>query len=277
MKINRLFLFLLVLAVLNFNCGSTEPELHVYLCFGQSNMEGQGKISEKDRKVNERFLLMPSVSCTERGRQLGIWESAVPPLSQCYTGLSPSDYFARTMLDNLPGHIRVGIINVAVGGCDIRLFDKHNYQNHLTTYNEAWFRDKVSAYSGNPYQHMVDLARLAQKDGEIKGILLHQGETNTGDTNWPEYVAKIYGDLISDLVLPDHTPILAGELVSGPDSCCEDMNEIIALLPSRIEHAHLVSSEGCSLMDPAHFDAEGYRELGRRYAKKMLKVVYNLD
>ena len=40
-------------------------------------------------------------------------------------------------------------------------------------------------YSGNPYQHLVEMAKLAQKDGVIKGILLHQGESNTNDKNGP--------------------------------------------------------------------------------------------
>jgi hypothetical protein len=39
----------------------------------------------------------------------------------------------------------------------------------------------VQGYGGNPYQYLVDMAKLAQKDGVIKGILLHQGESNAGD------------------------------------------------------------------------------------------------
>lgn len=34
----------------------------------------------------------------------------------------------------------------------------------------------------NPYQRLVEMAKLAQKDAVIKGILLHQDESNTSDT-----------------------------------------------------------------------------------------------
>ena len=68
-------------------------------------------------------------------------------------------------------------------------------------------------YDGNPYQRLVDMARIAMKDGVIKGILIHQGESNSDDPKWPERVKKIYDDLCKDLNLKKkNVPLLAGEL-----------------------------------------------------------------
>ena len=281
---NRVKIFITVLfcasGLLITNCAekTADPDFHIYLCFGQSNMEGQGVISDQDKQVDDRFLVMQAVDCPELGRKRGVWRTAIPPLSQCNTGLSPTDYFGRTLIENLPKNVKVGVINVAVGGCDIRLFDKNIYQDYDSTYVQDWFLDKVKIYGGNPYKHLVELAKISQKDGLIKGILLHQGETNTGDEDWPFYVAKIYKDLMNDLSLnPSEVPILAGEVVSVQGSCCSSMNPIINSLPEVIKTSHVISSRKCSAMDNAHFDAEGYREMGRRYGAKMLEILPQKD
>lgn len=248
---------------------------HIYLCFGQSNMEGQGIIEEQDKIVDDRFVTMQALDCPNLKRSKGEWYTAVPPLSQCWSGLSPSYYFGRTMVANLPDSIKVGVINVAVGGADIRLFDKDIYQAYDSTYTEAWFTDKIKFYKGNPYKYLIELAKLAQKDGVIKGILLHQGETNTGDSQWPSYVRKVYNNMIDDLELdPDSVPLIAGELVhADQQGVCSSMNAIISRLPDAIPTAHVVSSSGCKAKaDRVHFNSEGFRELGKRYAEKILTL-----
>ena len=69
---------------------------------------------------------------------------------------------------------------------------------------------------GNPYQHLVEMGKSAQKDGVIMGILLHQGESNTNDKQWPAKVKTIYDNLLKDLDLKaDSVPLLAGELVNA--------------------------------------------------------------
>ena len=257
------------------NTDTFDPNFYIFLCFGQSNMEGAAPIEPQDRTVDARFQVLQSLDCPNLGRSKNTWYPAVPPLTQCYSGLSPADYFGRTMVTNLPENIRVGVINVAVGGCDIRLFDKDLYQDYDDTYKEAWFMDKIKAYGGNPYQHLINLAKLAQRRGVIKGILLHQGETNTGDRQWPHYVHKIYNDILADLSLDAASvPLLAGEVVEAEQGgCCASMNSIIATLPDTIPTAHVISSHGCTAQDNAHFDSAGVRELGRRYAEKMLSLM----
>jgi alpha-L-fucosidase 2 len=134
----------------------------------------------------------------------------------------------------------------------------------------------IKTYGDNPYQYLVEMAKLAQKDGVIKGILLHQGESNTNDKDWPNRVKGIYNNLLRDLNLKaEEVPLLAGELVSADQKgACASMNKIIDELPKTIPTAHVVSSEGCvGRPDHLHFAPAGYRELGRRYAEKMLALL----
>jgi hypothetical protein len=272
-KISKLLLFTGLL-LLNINLSAQKSNFYIFLCFGQSNMEGQGIIEAQDTTVNNRFRVFQTLDCPNLCRTKGKWYNAVPPTCQCYSKLSPADYFGKTMVANLPDSIKIGIINVAIGGCDIRLFDKDIYPDYDSTYAESWFTSKVEAYGWNPYQYLIELAKLTKKDGVIKGILLHQGETNTGQTSWPSYVNKIYNDMLADLSLSaDSVPLLAGELLSIDGNCCSSMNSIINKLPDIIPTAHVISSSGCTGQDEAHFDSEGYRKLGKRYAIQMLSLM----
>ena len=272
-KSAKLFMLMGLLMVTT-NVFAQDPNFYIYLCFGQSNMEGQATIESQDRTVDDRFKVFQALDCSNLNREKATWYTAVPPTCQCFSKLSPADYFGRTMVENLPDSITIGIINVSVGGCDIRLFDKDIYMDYDSTYTESWFTSKVEAYEGNPYQYLINLAKLAQNDGVIKGILLHQGETNTGNSQWPSMVNKIYNDMLADLLLSaDSVPLLAGEVLSAEGNCCSSMNTIINKLPDVVPTAYVISSDGCPGQDNAHFNSEGYRIIGRRYAVQMLSLM----
>ncbi|HBG57741.1 MAG TPA: sialate O-acetylesterase [Porphyromonadaceae bacterium] len=254
-----------------------KEELHVYLCLGQSNMEGHVRFTAEDTiGIDERFRVLQTIDCPDLGRTKGEWYKATPPLVRCHTGLGPVDFFGRAMTAVLPSHIRVGVINVAVGGCKIELFDKDNYQDYVST-SPGWLKNMVAEYDGNPYQRLVDMANVAQqKGGIIKGILLHQGESNTGDKEWPQKVKKVYDSLLEDVGLPPNSiPLLAGEVVhADQEGVCASMNEIIQTLPEVIPYSYVISSAGCKAgPDRLHFSSEGYRMLGERYAKQMLVIL----
>ncbi|NCB08402.1 MAG: sialate O-acetylesterase [Bacteroidia bacterium] len=262
--------------LLQLNAYSQDPDFYIFLCLGQSNMEGAGRIEAQDSiDINPRFQAMSTVDCPESGKIKGEWYPAVPPLCRCQTGLGPTDYFGRTLVEKLPENVRVGVINVAVGGCKIELFDKENYPSYVETAPE-WMIGMINAYDGNPYGRLVEMAKLAQKDGVIKGILLHQGESNTGDSTWTEKVKLVYENLLNDLNLkPENTPLLAGKVVSeGAGGACASMNAIIQTLPEKIPNSYVISSEGCpAIGDHLHFTPEGYRILGKRYGETMLSVL----
>jgi len=276
MKI-KLGLFLLIGFIsLNLSVFSQNNKFYIYLCLGQSNMEGNArKFEAQDSIVDSRFKVMESVDCQNLNRTKGNWYTAVPPLCRCRTGLTPSDYFGKTMVANLPKDITVGVINVAIGGCKIELFDKDNYQSYVAT-APSWMLNMIKEYDGNPYARLVEMAKLAQKDGVIKGILLHQGESNTNDTLWTKKVKVVYDNLMKDLQLdPNNTPLLAGETVNTDQGgACASMNKIIATLPKTIPNSYVIPSSGCTgIPDHLHFTAAGYRELGKRYAAQMLSLM----
>lgn len=253
-----------------------KKDFHIYLCLGQSNMEGNARIEAQDTiGIDPRFIVMSTLDCTNLKREKGKWYRAVPPLCRCHTGLSPADYFGRTMVASLPKKIKVGVINVSVGGCKIELFDKDNYQSYVEN-SPDWLKGMVKEYDGNPYGRLVEMAKLAQKDGVIKGILLHQGESNPNDSLWTKKVKLVYNNLMKDLDLnPEEVPLLAGEMVNkDQNGACWGMNSIIATLPEMIPNSYIIKSEGCiGAPDRLHFKAEGYRELGKRYAEKMLELL----
>jgi hypothetical protein len=275
MKILRSPFLYLALILIGHKAFSQDPDFHIYICFGQSNMEGYARLDSQDTIVDPRFKVLQAVDCDNLARNKGNWYTAVSPLSRCNTGLTPADYFGRTMVANLPRNIKVGIINVAVGGCKIELFDKNNYKTY-TASAPSWMINTLRQYGGNPYGYMLELAKLAQKDGVIKGILLHQGESNTGDTSWPLKVKGVYENILSDLNLKaEAVPLLAGEVVNADTKgVCASMNAIIANLPQAVPTAHVISSANCEdSPDNLHFNLAGYKELGSRYAIQMLALL----
>ena len=172
-----------------------DSNFHIYLCFGQSNMEGAAAIEDIDKiGVDERFQVM-SVCDVDQGinRTPGEWYTAIPPLCRAGTGLCPADYFGRTMVEYLPDSCRVGVIVVAMGGSGIDAFGKESYADYYAT-TDDWQRSLMDLYDGNPYRKMVTMAKKAQKEGVIKGILLHQGETNNTQGDWPQKVQNIYNE-----------------------------------------------------------------------------------
>ena len=252
-----------------------EPQFYVYLCFGQSNMEGNATPEAQDKTVDPRFQMMACVDFTSPKRKMGQWYDATPPLVRQGTGLGMADYFGRTMVANLPENVKVGVIDVALGGTKIEGFISEEVAGYIK--NEAdWLKNYFKAYNNDPYKRMVDMAKIAQQTGVIKGILLHQGESNNGQQDWPKKVKLIYDRLMEDLNLnPEDVPLFVGETVSqAAGGSCYHHNAVIAKVPSVIPNSYVISSAGCPQRgDGLHFTAAGYRTMGKRYAQAALKVL----
>ena len=232
-------------------------------------------MEEMDRTVDSRFQVMADFDNTRRGWEKNKWYDAVPPLAAKGSGICMVDYFGRTMVANLPEDIRVGVIKVSVPGCKIELFEKGTFQTYLDSERD-WMKNLARNYGNNPYQYLVDMAKVAQKDGVIRGILLHQGESNPGDLEWPNKVKGIYDNLIKDLDLkPEDVTLLAGETVNADQGgACAGFNEIMAKLPDTLPNSYVISSAGCTCnSDHMHFNSEGSREFGKRYGEAMLKAM----
>ncbi len=253
-----------------------DPNFHIYLCFGQSNMEGAAQAEDQDKEnVNPRFKMMAAVDYPNMGRKQGEWYTAVPPICRESSGLTPADYFGRYLVENLPEEISVGVINVAVGGAKIELF-MEEFKDDYIAGEAGWFQNFCKQYDNDPLGRLIAMGKIAQKQGTIKGILLHQGESNNGQSTWAEKVKKVYLRICYALGLnPAETPLLAGEtLYKDQGGSCYLHNEAsLPMLKGEIPNSYVISAEGLpgNGRDPWHFNAEGYRQIGKRYGEVMLK------
>ena len=259
---------------------TADPNFYVYLCFGQSNMEGNATPEAADKTgVDPRFQMLACVDFSTPKRTMGEWYTATPPIVRQGTGLGMADYFGRTMVKYLPEEVRVGVVDVAIGGTKIEGFMQEEVGSYIAAMDpssEGWLINYFKAYDNDPYQRLVDMARIAQQTGVIKGILLHQGESNNGQSDWPQKVKKIYDRLIGDLNLDAaDVPLFVGETVSQKEGgACWYHNTVIANVPTVIPNAYVISSAGCPQKgDGLHFTAQGYRVMGSRYAKQALKLM----
>ena len=272
---------LLSVLALSVNAQKPDPNFYIFLCFGQSNMEGAARPEAQDLKSpGPRFLWMPAVDypATETlpERKMGEWYEAIPPLCRPNTGLTPADWFGRTLVESLPENIKIGVIHVAIGGIDIKGFLPDSIDNYVKTKAPGWMKGMLAAYDNNPYERLVTLAKKAQKDGVIKGILMHQGETNTGDPQWAGMVQQVYDHLCSDLQLkPEEVNLYAGNIVqAGGQGVCIGCKKQIDELPQTLHTAQVISSDDCTNgPDRLHFDAAGYRELGCRYGEAVARFL----
>ena len=260
------------------------PNFHIYIAYGQSNMAGNGEIVPAEDQATDpkNFLMLAShkASANQRsGRttqsiETGKWYPAIPPMFHPTENLSPADYFGRAMVDSLPG-VTVGIIPVAIGAVAIKAFDKDQYKAYFSSaesYIQNWARD----YDSNPYQRIVDLGKIAKEVGVIKGFIFHQGETDGSGTEWQNTVYKTYKDIVDALELDENeVAFVAGEMLQEGNNCCSSKNGGIAQLKSKFKKFGLASSKGLqgNGKDPYHFGRAGVIELGKRYCSEMLKLI----
>ena len=255
-----------------------DPNFYIYICFGQSNMEGNAQWEAQDvGNVDERFQMLATCDFDNPKRTMGNWYKAECPIVSPTGKLGPTDYFGRTMVKELPDK-KIGVIAVAMGGSPIEMFDKDLYEQKMKDNPGEWWVTLANRhYGGNPYGRIIEMAKKAQEVGVIKGILLHQGCSNNGDEKWPGMVKKIYKDMLKDLGLKaSDVHIFVGETeYENMGGGCAWHNHVVAKIPEVIPTGHVVSAEGIpgNGNDPWHFSAAGYRTFGKRYAEKVLDVM----
>lgn len=276
-KLNYLFL-LLSLCLLSLTYGQ-DPNFHIYLAFGQSNMSGQADLVPADKTPDSRFVVLRAAS--HSGQTVGGFYPAVPPMGHSQSKMGIADFFGRKMTQELPASIKIGIANVAIGGQSIDLFDKATSPSYISKARNAkeWWIQYLDEYGGDPYKRIIQMGEIAKKEGVIKGILFHQGEADYQMTNWPNRVKKVYEDIIADLKLdPTKVPILIGELATTADG--GDLgyrNGAVAEAANMIPNGHLISAAGCPALKETnytlHFTRAGYQTFGERYAQKMIELL----
>lgn len=260
-----------------------DSNFHCYLLFGQSNMAGGGAVSDNktlDCDTTPRVTVLAFCDCSGTSsncsrpltRTRDTWYTAFPPLHICSEGISPGDWFAKTMLDSIRSDIKIGLIPCALSGQALEVFMKGQSNFNIPT----WAHPTI--VNSSPYAWMVNRCKIAQRTGVIKGILLHQGESGAGSRfpslTWVNMAKGIFDSLKKDLALDAKTPVVAGELLQASGACCAGFNTNINQLASQYPNCKVASSKDLpgNGRDPYHFNPTGMRELGKRYANQLLSL-----
>ncbi len=254
---------------------AAKEDFHLFLLIGQSNMAGRGKVTQADEvadEVTDEVADEVTDEVTDEvadggadGRvlmfnQSQAWVPAVDPMhfdKPKIVGVGPGRSFAVEIANANPT-VTVGVIPCAVGGSPI------------SAWQPGGFHDSTKTH---PYDDMLARLRAAMKDGTIKGILWHQGESDSKPK-----LSRIYEEKLHALVQrlrkeigDDEVPFLIGQLGQFSERPWnEDKKTVDAIhrsFPRQVNHTAFVSSDALPHKgDNVHFSAEGARELGKRYA-----------
>ena len=165
---------------------------HVYLLVGQSNMAGRGKVEPIDT------ITYPQIWMLTKDEK---WVPAREPLAfdkPAVVGVGPGFSFAKEISRN-DLTATVLLVPSAVGGSRIDLWKPGAYDSTTKTY---------------PYDDALRRARFALRSGELKGIIWHQGESDSNprlsggyETKLRELIQRFRSDLNAENV-----PFILGEV-----------------------------------------------------------------
>lgn len=233
-----------------------ERDFLVFLLAGQSNMAGRGEVTDADREMHPRILMLA---------QDKSWQYAVDPIhydkSRAGAGLARS--FAKVLTEQNED-ITVGLVPAACGGSPISAWVPGGYHDQTNSH---------------PYDDAIERARHALERGRLAGILWHQGESDTRPERAAHYKERL-ADLItrfrSDLGAPD-VPFLIGQLGQFEGKPWTDdrylVNQAQIEVAAETAHSAFVNSDGLTAKeDNTHFNTESLHEFGRRYAAAYLEL-----
>ncbi len=260
---SRLFFALLLLGVLAAAAWAQEnplPEVrkdafHLYLLAGQSNMAGRGVPAEQDKTAHPRVFAL---------NRENRWVPAVDPLhfdKPAIVGVGPGLAFGKAMAQADP-NVVIGLVPCAVGGSPISVWKPEAY---------------YPATGVHPYDDAIARCRIAGQRGTFKGVLWHQGESDSNAEDGPLYaqrLTELIRRLRQDLNAPDllfvaGTPADAF-IARTPES--RFVIEPIRAAAKADERVFWVSAAGLACKDDqVHFNTEAARRLGLRYALAMLR------
>ncbi|MBI5772110.1 MAG: sialate O-acetylesterase [Verrucomicrobia bacterium] len=234
-----------------------KQDFHLFLLLGQSNMAGRGTVTPQDQVPHPRVLML---------NKAGEWVPAVDPLhfDKSIAGVGLGRTFGLEIANATPD-ATIGLIPCAVGGSPIDSWKPGALDNATKTH---------------PWDDAIRRAKLALQAGTLKGILWHQGESDSKRDLAPAYAAKL-ADLIArlrtELAAPT-APFIAGQLGKFAESPWDEfkvqVDQTLRDLPGKVPRTAFVSAEGLQHKgDKLHFDADSYREFGKRYAAAYLKLV----
>ena len=227
----------------------TRDKFDVYLLMGQSNMLGRDT-SRLAEQVDH-----PNIGAMD-GK--GGWTVARDPMWGG-SGTGPGISFAVEMAKKLPEGTKIGLVQCAVGGTPLA----------------RWVK------GADLYERALARARVAARQGTLKGMLWHQGESDSNKiedaSTYAARLAQMIADFRADIGVPN-LPVVVGKL--GPFRT-EDrsavytaqVNEAIAKVAQTVPYVGLADAAGLKDKgDHTHFNAESQIEFGKRYAQAMGKL-----
>jgi hypothetical protein len=235
---------------------ATPHRMEIFLLAGQSNMAGRGHVEAEDRATDPRVLML------DRAEQ---WVPAADPMhvDKPIAGVGPGRSFGLAVAAAEPD-ANIGLVPAAVGGSAIT----------------SWVAGSVHAETGaHPYDDAIRRARAAMRDGELKAILWHQGESDANPQAAPLYAQRLRALIErfrSDLGAPN-VPVLVGELgrfAGKPwDAPHLKVDSALREVAAEVPNVVYVSSDGLEDRgDTLHFSAAAARAFGRRYAEAYLAL-----
>ncbi len=239
-----------------------KENFHLFLLVGQSNMAGRGKVTPQDQQPHPRVLML---------NKKQEWVPAVDPLhfdKPGIVGVGIGKTFGAEIASDNPD-VTIGLIPCGVGGSPISSWQPGEFYKPTKSH---------------PWDDAMERAKVALKHGTLKGILWHQGESDS-----KEGLAEIHEEKLHDLIQRLRTelkapnvPFIAGQMGQFSERPWNDAKKMVDAahqnLPAKVKNTAFVSSDGLKHKgDNVHFDADSYRELGRRYADAFRKLTQPND
>lgn len=223
---------------------------------GQSNMAGRGAVEAEDTISHSRIKTIDKNGNIILAKEpLHFYE---PTMAGLDCGLS----FAKALIRDCPDDVSILLIPAAVGGSNIR----------------QWLGDSVHR-GVKLLSNFKEKTTLAKQYGTIKGILWHQGEGDANEKGMPVYkenMQKLFG-IFRSVAGKKKLPIILGELGSFNKKSAmqfKQINQIIGEYASSDKHTAVIATADLDHNgDNLHFNAAGQREMGKRYAAAMIKLL----
>ena len=179
--------------------------------------------------------------------------------NQLWSGLGQGFAFGRAIAEANPG-VRIGLIPAAVGGSSIYTWRPGAVHEQTNT---------------RPYDDAVSrvFRVMALYDGELKGIIWHQGESDRNHTaGYEDALVELIQRFRTAFQTPD-LPFVAARLAryyTETEPGAVAVNEAIDRVQGRLENVAVIETSDLGHKgDGVHLDAVSSRELGKRYAKQM--------
>jgi len=253
----------------------SEPIFDVYLLIGQSNMAGRGWLFDSDRDVLDGVFILNDRDEIEPAKQpLNRYSSVRKKLSlQAFNLGGP---FAE-IIHRSTGRPVLLVVNPR-SGSSARLWKS---DAPYIPYSSSDDLGQEGNEMPQLFSEAVRRTRIACRYGTLKAILWHQGEADAYEKYaplWLDKVSTIAEDLRHSLgVKAADVPFIAGE-TNYEFKRHELINKEIHDITRMVPNSNWVSAEGCNVnRDKLHFSRQGMILLGKRYAEKVLQMVYGFS